>query len=87
MRFAIVLALLLVTVLVASKVPLDAIESHHEADTVLYPAFVAAINDWVNQHPRDEAHYRKFDKRDKERFELARKRWRDLDDAMKRAGY
>lgn len=60
---------------------------HQQADTVLYPRFTAAMNEWSSRHgPLTDSHFRKLDAGDLKRLNAARAAWREFDDAMKRAG-
>lgn len=86
------LLLLSAAVLVLAALPHDAAEAHQYADGVLAPRFHAAFNDWAWQHPRDREgrageHCRKLDAGDLKRWKEVRQTFRELDQAMKRAGY
>jgi hypothetical protein len=67
-------------------------EAHRYADGVLGPRFHAAFNEWSYRHPRDPEgreweHCRRLDAGDVERWRRARDAFRDLDAALRRAGY
>ncbi len=73
-------------------IPSDAVEAHKYACGVLLPRFVAAVNDWRYQHPEDRPgqaweHCHKLDAGDVKRWRVVREAFRELDQAMKRAGY
>lgn len=77
---------------VCAALPTDATESHRYADGVLVPRLTSAINDWWYQHPRDPEgkdgqHCRQLDAADVRRWRTVRDQFRELDSAMKRAGY
>lgn len=78
--------LAITTALILTASTDDVIAAHRRADTVLFPAFVAACNDWATQHPvGDPTHYYKTDLGgDRRRLELANKRWREFYEAMHR---
>jgi hypothetical protein len=66
-------------ILLAAAIPQDAVDQHRRADAVLFPAFVAACNDYASQHPaKDPQHFSRVDRRDRERLELANWRWREF---------
>lgn len=70
----------------------DATEAHKYADGVLLQRFTAAVNDWRYQHPQDRPgkdweHCGNLDAGDVRRFQTVREAFRELDQAMKRAGY
>jgi len=72
--------------------PVDAIESHRYADGVLGPRFFAAMNDFVYQHPHDSKpgawdHVHTLNAGDLQRYRAVRSAFREMDEAMKRAGY
>lgn len=78
------LALISAAILRADDVRREAIELHRRADAVLFPAFVAACNDYSTQHHVDEpGHLQKLDKGDRERLEVANKRWQEFYSAIK----
>ena len=73
-------------------IPRESSESHAYADAVLEPRLSAAYNDWRYQHPKDKKpaawdHVHTLDAGDLKRYQLVRQAWRELDEAMKRAGY
>jgi hypothetical protein len=71
--------------ILADSIPVDAVEAHKRADSILFPAFVSACNDYSSQHPTtNPQHFLTINKGDRERLELANKRWREFYDAMKR---
>ena len=71
----------------AAATPHDPIESHRYADSVLLPRFTAAFNAWTYEHPSDAEHARKFDRKDQMRWQAVVKAWKELHEAMERAGY
>lgn len=78
--------------IVSAGLPVDAVESHRYADGVLVPRLTAAINDWWYQHPQDGLgregqHCHNLDAADVRRWRTVREQFRQMDDAMKRAGY
>jgi hypothetical protein len=89
---ALLLLLAVVVLVVRAGVPQDAVEAHKYACGVLLPRFVAALNDWHYQHPQDRPgqaweHCEKFCAKDAARWKLVRESFRELDAAMRRAGY
>jgi hypothetical protein len=77
---------------VCAALPAEATEAHRYADAVLMPRLSAAMNDWWYQHPRDPEgkegqHCRGLDAADVRRWRTVREQFRELDAAMKRAGY
>lgn len=62
--------------------------AHDHAEHILYPAFIAKMNEWMFNHPMsDPAHLRKLDVADLKRYQAARQAWKEFDEEMKRAGY
>lgn len=86
-RWAIVV--LFIAAAIAAKIPLDATEAHREADAVLYPRLVAVMNEFALGHGTLETpgHLNKLNAQDVERWKATRAAWKNLDEAMKRAGY
>jgi hypothetical protein len=83
-RRAFLLFLVILASLSAEKLSIDAIEAHKRADAVLFPAFVSACNDYASQHHPDEpGHFDKINKADRERLELANKRWHEFYEAIR----
>jgi hypothetical protein len=75
-----------------AAIPHDAVEAHKYADGVLMPRFTAAVNDYAYQHPQDKPgreweHCARLDAGDMKRWRLVREAFKELDQAMKRAGY
>ena len=74
------------------QAPMEPAAAHRDADSVLFPRFVAVVNDWSFQHPKDRPghdgeHCARLDAGDVARWERVRDSFRDLDRAYKRAGY
>ena len=67
----------------------NASDRHVHADAILFPAFVAVLNEYALQHPSltDMSHYRKLDAKDLKRWRAVREAFKTLDDAMRDAGY
>lgn len=90
LEISIVAAVIAVCLLAA--IPSVSSESHAYADAVLEPRLSAAYNDWRYQHPHDKRpgtwdHAFALDAGDVKRYQVVRAAWRELDEAMKRAGY
>jgi len=65
-----------------------AIEIHRRADGVLAPRFIAAMNEFQLAHnPNDADHFLKVSAKDKQRWKAAVDAWRELEHAMRDAGY
>ena len=76
----------------AGSLPTEATEAHKYADGVLLHRFTAAVNDWQYQHPQDKSagtwdHVHTLNRGDAERWKTVRQSFRELDEAMKRAGF
>ena len=76
----------------ASVIPWAPGKAHKYADALLVPRFVAAFNDWTLLHPTDPpghewAHCKRLDRGDVARWQQVREAYRNLDRALKRAGY
>jgi len=74
------------------QAPMEPAAAHRYADSVLFPRFVATMNDWSYQHPKDRPghdgeHCANLDGGDVARWKLVRETFRELDKAYKRAGY
>lgn len=70
----------------------EAKQAHLYAERVLVPKFISVMNDWTSQHPQDAPgkegeHANRLSRGDHARWQAVKKTWRDLDEAMKRAGY
>jgi hypothetical protein len=85
----IVLVLICVAALLASKIPLNEREAHWKADAILWPAFISTSNDWALHHGQvsDPGHLDKINIQDKERYNVLCKNFAAWHDAMKQAGY
>jgi len=79
------IAVLLVSALWADPA---AVDRHRQADGILAPRFVAAMNEFQLAHnPNDADHFLKVSAKDKQRWRAAVDAWRELEHAMKEAGY
>jgi hypothetical protein len=88
MRILLILILLAIPA-IPSKIPSDAKQAHKEADAILHPLLVAAMNDFSLHHGGidDPGHLDKIDAQDKVRIQAFRDAFHKWDDAMKKAGY
>jgi hypothetical protein len=73
----------------ATKIHLDSKEAHKQADSVLYPLLIAAMNDYGLNHGgvNDPGHLDKIDAKDKKRVEAVREAFKAWDGTIKQAGY
>jgi hypothetical protein len=75
-----------------SDIPTDPAQAHQWADGIYAPEFDAAYNRFRATHPADRKpgswdHVQTVNAGDRDRWAEARDRWRDLERAMKAAGY
>ena len=76
----------------ATRMLLNGAESsagaHQNAEAVLFPECVAKQNAWAFSHPiSDPSHFGVVDRKDRDRFEVARKACETFYSEMKRAAY
>lgn len=77
------------------KISPSAADAHYRADQVMLPRFVAAFNDWRQNHPswspNDPAsvrdHLAKIDAKDQKRWKAAKDAWHEVEKGMNEAGY
>jgi hypothetical protein len=62
-------------------------EAHQRADAVERPAFAAAFNEWVLEHPKGPEEWRGLDAGDVRRFRAVREAWRRMEEGYRAAGY
>jgi hypothetical protein len=75
-----------------SDIPTDPARAHQWADGILAPEFDASYNRFRATHPADRKpgtwdHVQTVNEGDRDRWREARDRWKELDRAMKAAGY
>lgn len=86
---ALLMLSLLLTMAIASKLPVDSVDAHRRADGILYPRFMAAMNEFALDHgePNDPGHFDKLHTQDVEHIRAVRETFKAWDQAMKQAGY
>lgn len=73
-------------------IPQHPADAHAYADGILVPLFIGSTNQWIVRHPTDPvgkeyAHCKRLDAGDVKRWKQVRLAFKNLDRALKQAGY